>query len=325
MFGEISLPSMESQVLLGNPLADSTRRQIAVYVPPGKGPFPVVLLLPGFGSNATALVGSSSYKKSTAQLFDRALARGATRPAILVMPDCDTRFGGSQFIDSPATGDYQRFIADEVFHFVETNFPAHKGPAFRAAVGRSSGGFGALRLALDRPDVVSVVASHAGDADFELSMRPMLTRAAVAIRAAGGFDAFCQCVEEKGPKSPLDFDGAFVLACSLAYAQTSVVGEDILPVSIETGALVEHAWKQWLSHDPLSRIASSSHIANIKKVFVDAGDSDEHGLQYAARNLASALVARGLDVAYEEFAGGHRGTSYRYGLTLPQVIEALYA
>ena len=40
--------------------------------------------------------------------------------------------------------------------------------------------------------MVSVIGSHAGDAAFEVSMRPMLTSAAIAIDLAGGLRAFAK-------------------------------------------------------------------------------------------------------------------------------------
>ena len=58
-------------------------------------------------------------------------------------------------------------------------------------------------------------------------------------------------------------------------------------------------------------------------IYVDAGNRDEHGLHFAARMLADALLRQGLPVHYDEYEGGHRGTSWRYGVSLPQIVEAL--
>ena len=134
------------------------------------------------------------------------------RPAILVLPDCFNRWGGSQFIDSTGTGRYQTYLADEVFAFVDAEFQTIPKREARAAVGRSSGGFGALRLGMDRPDVVSVIGSHAGDAAFEVSMRPMLTSAAIAIDLAGGLQRFAEEIPVAGPQNATQFDAIFVLA-----------------------------------------------------------------------------------------------------------------
>jgi enterochelin esterase family protein len=57
-------------------------------------------------------------------------------------------------------------------------------------------------------------------------------------------------------------------------------------------------------------------------IYLDAGDRDEHGLQFGARQMRDLLVARGAPVAHEEFPGGHRGTGHRYETSLPRLVAA---
>lgn len=259
------------------------------------------------------------------QLFDNLIVTGECGPAILVLPDCFNRWGGSQFLDSDGSGRYQTYLADEVFPFLDAEFNTLADRDARAVVGRSSGGFGALRLGMDRPDVVSVIGSHAGDAAFDVSMRPMLTSAAIAFDLAGGLDAFAKEVPASGPRNATEFDAIFVLAASAAYSPSGggFPFAD-LPVDPATGQVREEVWARWLEHDPLSRIdASSAALQRMSLIYVDAGNRDEHGLHFAARTLNEALSRRGLPVRYEEYDGGHRGTSWRYEISLPQIVEAL--
>jgi enterochelin esterase-like enzyme len=91
-----------------------------------------------------------------------------------------------------------------------------------------------------------------------------------------------------------------------------------------TGELRSDVWARWLRHDPLQRIeASTAALETMSLIYVDAGNRDEHGLHFAARILDEALRKRGLPVHYEEYEGGHRGTSWRYEVSLPQIVEAL--
>ena len=91
-----------------------------------------------------------------------------------------------------------------------------------------------------------------------------------------------------------------------------------------TGELQQDVWARWLEHDPLCRIDSSSAaLQKMSLIYVDAGNRDEHGLHFAARMLKDALQRHGLPVRYEEYEGGHRGTSWRYEVSLPQIVEAL--
>jgi len=272
------------------------------------------------------MLGYSPWKPNTVELFDRLVKEGTCPPAYLVMPDCTTRWGGSQFIDSPATGPYQTYLADEVIPYVDARYHTIPERESRAVAGRSSGGFGALRLGMDRPDCVSVLGSHAGDAAFELSMRPMLTSAAIGLAKAGGLTAFTERLPQGGPRGSAEFDAVFVLASSAAYAPdpSAPFPHVALPFDEETGSLRPEVWQRWLEHDPLTRIPNHREALQMMSlVFLDAGDVDEHGLQFAARQLASALDAIKVPLVHEEYSGGHRHTSYRYERSLPLMINAL--
>ncbi len=329
MYGQLNKTRIPSACLKGNPLGDPHERDLYVYVPPASRPgqrFPVVLLLPGYGSNHLSILSYSPWKPNTVERFDQQVQAGESRPAIVVLPDCMTRWGGSQFIDSVGTGPYQTYLADEIIPFVDAHFPTIPRREARAVAGRSSGGFGALRLALDRPDTVAALASHAGDAAFRVSMRPMFTAAAIGIERAGGLAAFAERLPQGGPRSAQEFDAAFVLASSAAYAPepTRAFPHVELPFVEGSGELHEAGFARWLEHDPVERMARSSEgLAGLSLCFIDAGLSDEHGLHFAARAVAKGCAALGAKVVHEEFEGGHRGTSYRYEKSLPVLVAAL--
>lgn len=328
MKGRVVRTSHQSRCLRGNPLGDPDERDLYVYLPPGYDEtrrYGVVMLLAGFGATNHSIAAWQPWKPNTLQLFDGLITNGQCDPAILVLPDCFNRWGGSQFIDSEGTGLYQTYLADEVFPWVDSEFATIPKREARAVIGRSSGGFGALRLGMDRPDVVSVLGSHAGDAAFEVSMRPMLTSAAIAFDLAGGLRAFADDVPAAGPQNATQFDAIFVLAAAAAYSPdpTGFPFAE-LPMSITTGELRDAVWSRWLAQDPLRRIdASSSALQAMSLIYMDAGNRDEHGLHFASRLLRDALAERGLPIRYEEYEGGHRGTSWRYEVSLPQIVEAL--
>jgi enterochelin esterase-like enzyme len=328
MKGRVVRTSHESLCLSDNPLGDPYERELYVYLPPeydGKKRFPVVMMLAGFGSTNHSIMGWSPWKPNTVELFDQLISDGRCKPAILVLPDCFNRWGGSQFIDSEGTGRYQTYLAEEIVPFVDAEFQTIPEREARGVVGRSSGGFGALRLGIDRPELVSVVGSHAGDAGFDVSMRPMLTSAAIAIDLAGGLEAFARDVPVAGPQNATQFDAIFVLAAAAAYSPNPAAFPFAeIPMSPADGTLLDEVWAKWRDQDPLVRIeASAAALQAMSLIYIDAGNRDEHGLHFAARMLNEALEKRGLPVRYEEFDGGHRGTSWRYEDSLPQIVDAL--
>lgn len=329
MFGRVDILEHESRLLAGNPLGDPARREVVVYVPPGYddlGRLPVVLLLPAYGSNHRTIINHDLWKPNVIQRFDALVELGTAKPALIVVPDTTTRWGGSQFINSEATGPYQRYLVEEVLPLVDQHYRTIPHRDGRAVVGRSSGGFGALRLGMDHPEAVSVVGSHAGDAAFELSLRPMFTPAAIAFAQDGGVEGFARRIAAEGPSKQRDWDAVFLLAAGAAYApDTSLPCPHMaLPFDPETVTLREDVWRRWCSQDPLTRLRETPSALNqMRLVFIDAGDADEYGLQFGARQIGTLLERAGAKVQLEIFEGTHRGTSYRYDTSLPLVIEAL--
>src|SRR5207244_311003 len=84
--------------------------------------------------------------------MDALIAAGSPE-LILVMPDCFTRFGGSQYVDSAATGRYETHLVDELVPWVDERWRTLAARDHRGIAGKSSGGFGALRLGLPHADV----------------------------------------------------------------------------------------------------------------------------------------------------------------------------
>jgi enterochelin esterase family protein len=144
----------------------------------------------------------------------------------------------------------------------------------------------------------------------------------------GGPSAFLLLVEQRGgPRSQAEFHALELLALAHAYAPAAdaagrLAGE--LPFDPRTAMVEPERWLRWLAHDPVVRAERGDHgLATAQLVFLDAGKSDEYGLQFGARMLAEHLTRSGVAVEHEEFEGGHMGTAYRYDVSLPKVIAAL--
>ena len=84
-------------------------------------------------------------------------------PAIVVLPDMWTRFGGSQYINSAGMGRYEDYLIDEMIPLVDRNYRTLPDRDHRGIMGRSSGGFGAITQAMHHPDVFGAFACHSGD------------------------------------------------------------------------------------------------------------------------------------------------------------------
>lgn len=320
---------VESRALEGNVLGDPTRREVLVYLPAGHAEgaaLPVTLLLPAYGSNHRTFTNYDLWQPSLLDRLDQRIAAAECPPTLVVIADCRARWGGSQFVNSPVAGNYQDFLVDEVLPAVDARYNTLGNAMGRVVVGRSSGGFGALRLAMDRPGVVGAAGSIAGDAAFDLSLRPLLLKAQIAFERSGGVRSFCERLVSEGPSHGGDYDAAFLLAAATAYAPVAIADlpHAPLPMDSETGVIDEPLWQSWLEADPCSRILQSADsLCKLRLLHIEAGRLDEYGLQYAARQMAALAESIGAPVRHEEFDGGHRGTRARYLDVIPRLLKSL--
>jgi len=333
----VELLTHESKLLADNPLGDPARRDVVVMLPPSYDSstarrYPVVLMLAGFGSNGWQLaLNRAAWQIPLPKRLGDAMRAGRVGEAILVAPDCFSRYGGSQYVDSPAIGRYQSYLCDELVPFVDGALRTIPKREARAVIGKSSGGYGAVVLAMRRPDVVSAVGSHAGDGAFDISYLRELPHTVLALEKRGGLGAWLRWFEQQPQKGQLAFEVMSHLCCAAAWSPSAKgpygfgVGFD-LPVSLVTSAVIPSVWERWLAHDPVRMVDDPelrAGLLQMRAIFLDAGIGDEYNLQLATRQLASKLAHHRIDHTHEEFDGGHFNTNYRYERSFAVVTSAL--
>lgn len=332
MPGRLETFTIDSAVLADNPLGDPARRQVPVWLPPSydRDPvrrFPVVYWLAGFTGTGASLFQGSPWQPALGERLDRLTAAGRMGEIIVVAPDCFTRFGGSQYLDSPATGCYETHVCAELIPAIDARFRTMPSREARAVGGKSSGGFGALVLAMRHPDLFAAVASHAGDAYFELSISQDIPKAFRALRRHGGIDGFLRHFDAAPIKRSEDIGTIMMLAVSAAYAPDPDASHGFaLPFDQETGEVVADVWRRFKAWDPVELIASHADaLRRMRLVFLDAGARDEWALDIGARVMAARMRALGVAVEHEEFDDGHMNTAYRYEVSLPKLANAVGA
>jgi S-formylglutathione hydrolase FrmB len=323
---------VESRALAGNPLGDPTARRIAIWLPPSYAAapdhrYPVIYWLAGFAGTGEQMFSGTPWQPGLGDRLDRLAAYGALGEVIVAAPDGFTRWGGAQYLDSPAIGSYETHLAREVIPAIDARLRTVATRDGRAIGGKSSGGFGALVLAMRNPDLFSAVASHAGDMYFELSMLPDLPVAVRTLRRHGGVSGFLRQFEAKEKKSSADFTTIMVLAEAGAYSPDPTREHGVaLPFDLDTGEIDWAVWRRWKAWDPVEMAAGHADaLRRMKLIYVDAGTRDEHNLDLGARIFARRLDLLGIDCEHQEFDDGHRGTAYRYDLSLPRLAAAIGA
>lgn len=318
-----------SSILRGNPLGDLNVREVEVYLPPGYDEasstrYPTIWVLAPFASWGRRLFNLQAWDENIVQRMDRLTGEGRVKPMILVFPDCFTRYGGSQYVNSTAVGAYEDYITVELLPFIDGQFRTLAAPDYRAVMGHSSGGYGALMLAMRHPELFGAVASHSGDMGFEFCYWPDIPGAVRTLESVRGVEGFMQTFSQRD-KGKDWFSALNLIAMSACYSPDpdSPHGFDLLCDS-HTGAIKQAIWQRWLEQDPVRIVAQFAEaLRSLKGIYFDCGRRDEYNLFLGARMLHQVLEEQDISHVYEEFDGGHSGINWRYDTSLPFLSEAL--
>jgi S-formylglutathione hydrolase FrmB len=261
--------------------------------------------------------------------FHGLFASGEAPPCFLVWVDCWASLGGSQFLDSPATGRYHTYLCDEVVPWVDERYRTLPEAAHRGIAGKSSGGYGAMVTPMLRPDLFGGLATHAGDALFEAAYLPEFRESARALREHydGSFEKFWEDFRSR-PAGTKKTDHVLLNDwCMAACYSADEDGTVRLPFDPATGELIPEVWERWLAWDPVRMVARHADaLRSLKAIYIDAGTRDEWYLDLGAEAFRCELEKIGVtDVFFELFDAGHGAIEYRYPIGLEYLAERLSA
>jgi len=320
--GTVIVKKHESKILKNNPLGDEHVRDVLVYLPPDydeTNAYPSVYLLAGFTGRGKMMLNDKPFAPNMAERLDGLINDGRIRPMIVAMPDCFTHYGGSQYINSTATGDYEDYLIQEIVPFVDEHFPTVRDQNSRAVTGASSGGYGALVLSMRHPETFGLCASLSGDCYFEMSMLPDFGKAFRAMK--GNPQAVLERMwKEDAPKGKNDFDALNVIGMSACYSPNGQSFD--LPFDLETGEIREEIWAKWLACDPVRMVEKyAANLKSLRLLFIQAGTRDEFNLDIGARVLRRKLRESGVPHIAEEFDDGHFNIAYRNNRSFEIISE----
>jgi S-formylglutathione hydrolase FrmB len=268
------------------------------------------------------------FRQPFLETADAVFADGTTPGCIMVYVDAWTAFGGSQFVDSPGTGQYHSYLCNEVVPWVDEHYRTIPNRDSRAISGKSSGGFGAMITPMLRPDLFGALATHAGDNLYELCYINDFGKAARALREfdhdiTHWWEDFNSRVAFTHPN---DFFLLDLLGLSACFSPTQD-GTPQLPFDPVTGVIKPEIWQRWLDWDPVRMVARySDEVQSLRAVWIDAGTHDEWFLDLGAEAFRAELVKAGVPddrIYFELFDAGHGAIDYRYPLSLKWLAHRL--
>jgi hypothetical protein len=179
-----------------------------------------------------------------------------------------------------------------------------------------------------RPDLFGALATHAGDALYELCYIPDFGKAVRALRAYdhdinrwwADFQSRTAFTKEEDSLLVL------LLGCTAAFSPRDD-GTPELPFDPKTGVMHPEVWQRWLDWDPVCMVERHADaVRSLRAVWIDAGTKDEWFLDLGAEAFRAELARIGLPdqrVHFELFEAGHLGIDYRYPLALAWLSQRL--
>jgi S-formylglutathione hydrolase FrmB len=306
--GSIVEDVVPSPALRGNLVGDSTRRPVQVYLPPSypretARRYPVVYLLHGFqGSYQQWMAGGKVWNIRDA--MDGLIAAGKVREMILVMPDARNKYGGSFYTNSPTTGNWEDFLADDLVSFIDKKYRTLARSSSRGIAGHSMGGYGALRLAMKHPDTFGAVyglsaacLGWGGDLSTE---NPEWDKTL-------GLGDFADLKPGEGKSYMAQAYLALAAAWSPNPDKTPLLVD--LPVSGlgRERKRVEDVCARWSANMPVAMVDQyRSNLARLRGIAFDVGSRDQFShIPLSNRDFARALRRNGIAHTFEEHDGDH--------------------
>lgn len=354
--GELVVVEHTSRLLADNPLGDPHVRRFPVWLPPGysstntRRRFPVLFDLTGYTGSGWSHTNWRNFDENVPERLARLVHQRRMGPCIVVFPDCFTGLGGNQYVNSSALGRYADYLTRELISFVDREFRTLADRDHRGCFGKSSGGYGAMIHGMRYARYWGAIASHSGDACFELCYgslwpdtltllaryrKPPLKEGPVTVPADGG-----------GLEKGLD-DGRVRRFLDSIWQRERLTGDEVealmnvcmaasydpdprapngfrLPYHLDTGERIESRWRAWRRHDPVHLVRRyAANLRTLRGIFIDCGWNDQYHIHYGARILSRELNRAGVKHSYEQFQGTHSGIDYRMDRSLPFLSRRL--
>jgi enterochelin esterase-like enzyme len=285
--GTLERITVHGRSLEGNLEGDSPDRPVVVYLPPGYARnanrrYPVLYFLHGYTATAEAYVKSLAIPDS----IDRAIAAGA-REMIVVIPDAFTKYSGSMFTNSPTTGYWETFVAQDLTAYIDKRYRTVASKAGRGLAGHSMGGYGTMRIGMKQPDSFGAL--------YAMSSCCLMNDPAAGRGGAAGRGA------------PQGRGGGMANALSAqaaAWAPNPKNPPQFFDLPTKDGELQPLVAAKWVANSPLVMVDQYvPSLKSMRSITLDVGDRDP----FVGTNgqLSDALTRLDVSHTYQVYEGDH--------------------
>jgi S-formylglutathione hydrolase FrmB len=299
--GSVEVFEVRSGAIAGNLVGDSPVRGVSVYLPPGyvtdkNRRYPVIYFLHGFTDSDAKWFGrDGKHWINLPDVLNRGHATGGFPEAIVVMPDGSNAFQGSFYSSSVTIGDWETFVAEELVQAVDARYRTLAARESRGLAGHSMGGYGAMRLAMKRPDVFSSV--------YAMSACCLAAPSGGAPPAAGKpSPAEAITALDQIAKAPFGVKAA--LATAAAWSPNPNKPPLYLDLPTEGGQIRPEVIARLAANAPVAMVPQSLfQLRRLKAIAFDMGTRDN--LISGTIALDRVMTEQGLTHTYETYEGDH--------------------
>jgi steroid delta-isomerase-like uncharacterized protein len=326
---EITSPSLE-----GNLLGDPAKRPVLVYLPPSyetspNKRYPTIYLLHGFCADHTCFISTGATNVGIEALtginlgidvgdvMAELIAADIVDETIIVMPNALNSLGGSIYESSPLIGDYRNYVVKDLVDYIDGKYRTIVDKNHRAITGHSMGGYGAISLAIEYPDVFGAVAALS-PAWSEIEAEPTvvdefttLFPLVLGLPIVGSTDDDLWNLFLSGMQRNVLYALAAAWTPNLENPPFYVD----LPVLYPGPTKVEDIWDIWKEYDLVSQIERNGSNLSGTPIYVNEGRGSTILMteMVGIDHLLEVLYMQGLSYTYEAFDGDHL-THLRYQL-----------
>jgi S-formylglutathione hydrolase len=289
--------TVHGKALEGNLEGDSPDRAVMVYLPKSYSTerakrYPVLYLLHGFTDDIDHWWGVKQHFISVPAVIEKAMASGGMREMIVVMPDAFTRYQGSMYSNSATTGNWERYITNELVEAIDSRYRTIAAAQSRGLAGHSMGGYGTARIGMKHPEVFSTI--------YLLSPCCM-----AASQSSEKSAKAMEGIHNDADIAKADFATKAMMASAAAWSSNPKNPPFFFDLPWKDGQLQPEIVAKWKENAPL--VMMDQFGENWKKLHAiafDAGAQDA-GIAATVKTLDEKLTSLGIAHTFEIYEGTH--------------------
>ena len=249
--------------------------------------YPSIYFLHGFGLDY-------SWYGSVVSVFEDMMVSGEIRESILIKPDGFViPYLGSMYTNSDYNGQFEDYIVQDLISHIDGSYNTIDNSSYRAIMGHSMGGYGAVKLSIKFPELFQVAASHSGPIAIE-NVIPDLLPVLLAETGILGYQPWNGTVS------------LFMYSASAAFSPDVDDWPYYVDLPVDYyGNVIDEVWDLWLGHDALT--LAQENLANIQSIrfYMDCGDQDDYLFYNHSTSFSEFLDEVNINHVYETYPGDH--------------------